>query len=151
MERTLNIEKIEIINPDTGSEINQDGFIIKSCTENFVENKDLFIKESVPKGLFKPKWNGSEWIEGKDIEELKSEKISEMKIQSYKLLSETDWKVIRHRDQIDSNTTPSLSEAEYTSLLTNRKYIRDKSNSIEMSINALTTISEVNDYVIDFS
>lgn len=40
-------------------------------------------------------------------------------------LNDTDWKVIRHRDQIEQGITPSLTESEYLKLLTERQNVRN--------------------------
>lgn len=40
-------------------------------------------------------------------------------------LSQSDWKVIRHRDQIDAGATTSLTDEEYQQLLTDRQLWRD--------------------------
>lgn len=42
-----------------------------------------------------------------------------------KLIKDTDYKVIRHRDQIDSGESTTLSDSEYKSLLTDRQDARD--------------------------
>jgi hypothetical protein len=52
-----------------------------------------------------------------DLEKAKSD--------SVKLLADTDWKVIRHRDQIDAKIPTSLSEEEFTQLLKDRQTARD--------------------------
>lgn len=40
-------------------------------------------------------------------------------------LDKTDWKVTRHRDQLDIGITPSLTDEEYRVLLTKRQEWRD--------------------------
>ncbi len=42
-----------------------------------------------------------------------------------KLLIDTDYKVIRHRDQVDSGISTTLTDAEYQTLLTDRQAARD--------------------------
>ena len=42
-----------------------------------------------------------------------------------KLLADTDWKVIRHRDQLDAKLPTSLTEEEFTQLLKDRQTARD--------------------------
>jgi hypothetical protein len=42
-----------------------------------------------------------------------------------KLLADTDWKVLRHRDQIDAGVSTSLSQAEFDALLAERQTARD--------------------------
>lgn len=40
-------------------------------------------------------------------------------------LNETDWQVIRHRDQVNLEITTSLQESEYLALLNNRQQARE--------------------------
>jgi len=42
-----------------------------------------------------------------------------------KFLADTDWQVIRHRDQLAAGETTSLSDAEYQQLLTDRQVARE--------------------------
>jgi len=88
-----------------------------------------------------------------ELQEKKDGQISLTKSEASNLLSPTDWKVIRHRDQIDteSGSGTSLTNEEYLTLLDDRQIIRNKSNTIESEIDALTTIQEVDDYEIDFT
>jgi hypothetical protein len=45
--------------------------------------------------------------------------------ESRRYLIDTDWMVIRHRDQIEQGTQTSLSDDEYKELLSNRQSKRD--------------------------
>jgi len=40
-------------------------------------------------------------------------------------LESSDWKVLRHRDQVDAGVTTSLTDEEYQALLTQRQTWRD--------------------------
>lgn len=46
--------------------------------------------------------------------------------QALEFLNKTDWKVIRHRDQIDSGAETSISNEEYQELLKLRQNARNK-------------------------
>lgn len=72
--------------------------------------------------------------------------ISKIKRNAFKLLSETDWKVIRHRDQVDLGVTTSLSNAEYIQLLTDRNNIRLNTNQIENELNSITSVETIENY-----
>lgn len=41
------------------------------------------------------------------------------------LLADSDWKVMRHRDQIDAGVATSLTVEQFTQLLTDRQAARD--------------------------
>jgi len=41
-------------------------------------------------------------------------------------ISATDWKVTRHRDQVDAGVTTSLTSTEYSELLSQRQLWRDQ-------------------------
>ena len=86
------------------------------------------------------------------VAEKKAEKIASVKGQADNLLSATDWKVIRHRDQVETSSgiSTSLTESEYSALLIFRESIRTTSNTMEDEINALTTLTQVDEYVIEF-
>lgn len=55
-------------------EINSDNYIVKSFIADIIENTlpqvDNIIYSSLPNGLYNPKWNGTEWIEGATQEEI---------------------------------------------------------------------------------
>lgn len=72
------------------------------------------------------KWNYelNQWIEDKDlINRIQQEKINK---ESRQFLAETDWKVIRHKDQLDLNIQTSLTNEEYIELLQLRQQAREK-------------------------
>ena len=47
------------------------------------------------------------------------------KAEARKLLADTDWKVIRHRDQVDAGTPTSMTAEEFAQLLADRQAARD--------------------------
>lgn len=53
------------------------------------------------------------------------EDLAKAKADAKTLLAETDWKVIRHRDQLDAKTPTSMSEEEFAQLLKDRQTARD--------------------------
>lgn len=66
---------------------------------------------------------------GAIIVDTEAEAIEEQKLRNRELrayLGETDWLVIRHRDQLDAGIATSLSEAQFQELLTKRQDARDK-------------------------
>lgn len=61
-----------------------------------------------------------------DIQDISSQKQQEEANQDLlRFLKDTDWKVLRHRDQVDSGSTTSLTDQEYQSLLLDRQAARD--------------------------
>jgi len=79
--------------------------------------------------------------------EIKQQKITEIKQKAAGELSATDYKVIRHRDQLAASLPTTLTSTEYQTLLTQRQAIRDKSNNLEAQVNAATTETVVNSVV----
>lgn len=51
--------------------------------------------------------------------------LERVKAEARKLLADTDWKVIRHRDQLDAKLPTSLTEEEFIQLLKDRQAARD--------------------------
>lgn len=66
-------------------------------------------------------FQNGEWI--LDADKFIEESVSK---EALEFLNETDWKVVRHRDQIDLNTTPSLTNEEYITLLEQRQKAREE-------------------------
>lgn len=54
-----------------------------------------------------------------------AEDLAKAKADARKLLADTDWKVIRHRDQVDAGLPTSMSAEEFTQLLNDRQAARD--------------------------
>lgn len=59
----------------------------------------------------------------KEVEQKSSLQVA--KVNALRLLKETDWKVIRHRDQVDAGLPTSMSAEEFTQLLNDRQAARD--------------------------
>jgi hypothetical protein len=79
-----------------------------------------------------------------NIDDVRINKINEIKANANDLLSITDYKVIRHRDQLDGAMATTLTHLEYLDLLAERQAIRDISNSLETAINLAVTIEQIN-------
>lgn len=84
------------------------------------------------------------------INTLKSQLLNEVKSKAKELLSSTDYKVIRHRDQTDVEAKTSLTDTEYKALLTERNNIRVNSNKFESEIESLKTLEELKAYEIKY-
>jgi hypothetical protein len=54
------------------------------------------------------------------------EKLVQDNAEATDYLTNTDWLVIRHRDQVDLNQTTSLTNEQYLDLLAKRQQARDK-------------------------
>lgn len=81
---------------------------------------------------------------GPTLAEIKQQKIAEIKLRAKGELDATDYKVIRHRDQLAANlAATSMTATAYQALLTNRQDIREKSNTLETQINAATTSTAI--------
>lgn len=79
---------------------------------------------------------GKVYISGEFVEPEKTtreKQLEENYIQTL-FLSDTDWKVIRHRDQLSLGVETSLTEAEYKELLKARQKARDA--VVEMDFNS---------------
>ena len=72
-----------------------------------------------------------------ELENLRREKINSVRAEASNLLTATDYKVIRHRDQRDLEAKTTLTEVEYQELLNERDAIRNRSNELEKEINSL--------------
>lgn len=80
-------------------------------------------------------------IKPKTLQELKAEKIQQVKRQAYNLLKETDWYIVRQQE---------TGEEVPEEILDERSRIRERSNQIENEINALNTVEEVKGYKIKY-
>lgn len=58
------------------SKIDQQGFYIESVVIESEEIPDNHIAVPVPGGLYRPKWNGAEWVEGMNAIEIQTLKDS---------------------------------------------------------------------------
>lgn len=79
-------------------------------------------------------------IKPKTLEELKVEKIEQVKRQAYNILKETDWYIVRFQE-----TGKEIPEH----ILAERQQIREWSDMAEQEILTLSTIEEVKNYVIE--
>jgi hypothetical protein len=96
------------------------------------QGKETYIKElrelpktAPPDTLIKPEWSNSKWVESAtnaDKTAREQEKINE---EARWFLSETDWKTIRHTDQVSMGVATSLADAEYQALLVERQLKRE--------------------------
>lgn len=77
------------------------------------------------------------------LEFLKSFVINLIKGRTFSVLHSTDWKIIRHRDQIDSGGGTSLTDQEYQDLLIDRENIRINSDIYEQQVNDATSIEQI--------
>ena len=83
-----------------------------------------------------------------ELQSLKRKLINQVKSEVSKRLSATDYKVIRHRDQLDliakgNIITTTLTSEEYETLLKERNNLRIDSNEKEAEINGKTKITEL--------
>lgn len=83
----------------------------------------------------------------KPLDLIKQQRIAEFKQKAAAELSPTDYKVIRHRDQLAASLPTTLTDTQYQQLLLNRQAIRDKSNTLEAQVQAATAEAEVNTMV----
>lgn len=73
-------------------------------------------------------------MNNKDVENHLNQNISINKIEDdvrtrrNKLLAETDWIVIRHRDEVEEGVNPTLSKEEYSFIQVYRRDLRDITN-----------------------
>ena len=86
--------------------------------------------------------------EPNEIDVLKRKLLSKVKTEASKQLTATDYKVIRHRDQLDliakgNIITTTLTSEEYEILLKERNNLRIDSNEKEAEINSKTKITEL--------
>lgn len=85
-----------------------------------------------------------------ELTQAKEQRIIQIKEQARELLFVTDWKIIRHNDQMELSGLTSITQAEYQALLIERQNIRDLSNQYETAINNCNNINELNELVTDY-
>jgi len=78
-----------------------------------------------------------------NLDNLKALKIVCIKSMAGTILTRTDWRVLRHRDQVAGHTTTTITETEYQALLQSRQAVRDKSSELEDRIDACMTVEDV--------
>lgn len=79
-------------------------------------------------------------IKPKTLEELKAEKIQQVKRQAYNLLKETDWYIVRQQETGKEIPQDVLNE---------RQSIRNQAEVIEQEISELETKEELRNYQIE--
>jgi hypothetical protein len=84
------------------------------------------------------------------IQSLKNKLISQVKNKVSELLTATDYKVIRHRDQLELGVETTLTDLEYDALLKQRNDLRIKSNELEATIKAKRSLNTLNEIKIEF-
>ena len=85
-------------------------------------------------------FQNGEWI--LDADKFIEETLSK---EALKFLNTTDWKVTRHRDQIDLNITPSLTNEEYITLLEQRQKAREEVLNNDITNKNLSTLDSRNE------
>lgn len=66
-----------------------------------------------------------DWSKKITVADKRLEKEKSLKAQRDQAIRETDWLVLRHRDEIDSSRPTTITEAEYSELLAYRQALRD--------------------------
>jgi homoserine kinase len=98
-------------------------FIVKDLNNNKMIMEVITSLPNLPEG-YEVLGLASELPEA--IDEIEASKTAEIsKAQAMKFLSETDWKVLRHRDQVNAGVSTSLTAQEYAQLLVDRQIARD--------------------------
>ena len=85
-----------------------------------------------------------------DLSDMKERKVDRVKKVTYSKLQESDWKVLRHRDQVAAGQGTSLTSQEYQDLLTERENIRIQSDDYEQQINDATSVDQINLISIEY-
>ena len=101
--------------------------------------------------LKKPKWTGTEWIEGeqvKDIAELKQEKIAEIKKKAYETITTAypEWKQINIISNLQGYT-----EQEKTAMGNFILNIREQCSLFESDVTTKTAREDVEQYIFEYS
>lgn len=86
------------------------------------------------------KWNGSEWIDPKSLNEHKSDGIIKIKSEAAQRISALDWELERVNER---KIRGKKSQSDIDIVLDKRESIRVASDEAEVKLNALTTIDEV--------
>lgn len=125
---------------------------IKGTNQHKIENEKGFIiidAESKEQAIEKYKANYT------PLHDKKRELLNKAKSEVSKRLQATDYKVIRHRDQLDliakgEVITTTLSSKEYEELLKERNQLRTKSNELEALINSKRSINTLEKIKIEY-
>jgi len=102
------------------------------------------------------KWNGSAIVERTEDERDPMDNLKQrMKDRVFKagihIMQKTQWKVDRHREELELSIATTLTPTQYTTLLTQRKTIRDKIIQFYQQITDLSDRQLVKDFAADFS
>lgn len=83
--------------------IDENGFFVEDIIidDNYVGvGAETIVFKAVTDGFIKPKWDGTDWVEGEDtevLEQIEADKIQqEINISSRQYLKNTDWYIIRN-------------------------------------------------------
>ena len=84
----------------------------------------------------------------KTLEEVKAERVNIFKPLAGKEIADTDWKIMRHKDQLDLVQITRLNKTtldipEFEALLVKRQELREKSDTKEAEVMNATTVEEV--------
>lgn len=90
-----------------------------------------------------------------EVDILKNKLLSKVKSEVSTRLQATDYKVIRHRDQLDliakgNVLETTITNKEYEALLKERNDLRIKSNELEATIKAKRSINTLNEIKIEY-
>jgi len=98
--------------------------------------------------FYKPLYEDGEIVESLSINDAKELIKNKVRKLAASVLSQTDWKMIRHRDQVDASENTSLTNEEYQTLLLERQAVRNWSNNREGTIASLTSVHDVMTFTI---
>lgn len=85
---------------------------------------DMTMTNLAPAEFDKWDYQANNWFE--DLKLVLNAEQAKVNLESKKVLNDTDWKILRHRDQLDLGVKTSLSEEEYFFLLQQRQESREK-------------------------
>ena len=116
-----------IVDKDTNIVISVDNTHSKavSSLQNFMEESSYEVTPSIGQKFIK------ETNSFRDLSQ--EEHLSAREV----LLKESDWMTTRHRDQVDSGDRTTLTEVEYSALLTYKQQLRDITVGEQFPLNPL--------------
>lgn len=85
-----------------------------------------------------------------ETDKLKRKLINQVRSEVANRLQATDYKVIRHRDQLELGIETTLTDLEYDQLLKERNDMRIKSNELETLIKSKRSINTLNEIKIEY-
>lgn len=107
---------------------------------------DIAIAVEIDAPYIKPVYADGALSEGADIAVERARAKERVRTNAAMQLLLTDWKCLRHRDQIAAGGETSLTAAQYSTLLTSRQSIRDWSNAQDAIIDGMSDIADVAEY-----